>query len=35
VVISQDVLTVAPDAIRDTKALLTAVGGKVVHRSGI
>jgi predicted amidohydrolase YtcJ len=35
VVISQDVLSVAPDAIRDTKALLTAVGGKVVYRSGI
>ena len=35
VVISQDVLSVAPDAIRDTRALLTAVGGKVVYRSGI
>jgi predicted amidohydrolase YtcJ len=34
-VISQNILDVAPDAIRDTKALMTVVGGKVVYRSGI
>ena len=35
VVLSQDILSVTPDAIRDTKALLTLVGGKVVYRNGI
>jgi predicted amidohydrolase YtcJ len=35
VVLSQDITTVAPDAIRDTKALLTMVGGKIVYRNGI
>jgi predicted amidohydrolase YtcJ len=34
-VLSQDILAVPPDQIRNTKALLTVVGGKVVHRSGI
>jgi predicted amidohydrolase YtcJ len=34
-VLSQDILSVPPDAIRDTKALLTVVGGKVVYRNGI
>ena len=34
-VLSQDILSVAPDAIRDTKALMTVVGGKVVFRNGI
>ena len=35
VVLSQDILSVPSAAIRDTKALLTMVGGKVVHRSGM
>ena len=34
-VLSQDILSVAPDAIRDTKALMTVVGGKMVYRNGI
>lgn len=34
-VLSQDILAVPPNAIRDTKALLTTVGGKIVHRAGI
>jgi predicted amidohydrolase YtcJ len=34
-VLSQDITAVAPDAIRDTKALMTVVGGKVVYRNGI
>jgi predicted amidohydrolase YtcJ len=34
-VLSQDVLSVSPDAIRDTKALMTVVGGKVVYRNGL
>lgn len=34
-VLSQDILSVAPDSIRDTKALMTVVGGKVVYRNGI
>src|SRR5215213_945331 len=34
-VLSQDILNVPPDAIRDTKALLTVVGGKVVYRNGL
>jgi predicted amidohydrolase YtcJ len=34
-VLSQDILAVAPDAIRDTRALMTIVGGKVVYRNGI
>jgi predicted amidohydrolase YtcJ len=34
-VLSQDILNVPPDAIRDTRALMTVVGGKVVYRNGI
>jgi predicted amidohydrolase YtcJ len=34
-VLSQDILAVPADAIRDTKALLTVVSGKIVHRNGI
>ena len=34
-VLSQDILSVPPDAIRNTKALMTVVGGKVVYRNGI
>ncbi len=34
-VLSQDILSIPPDAIRDTKALLTILGGKVVHRDGM
>jgi len=34
-VLSQDILNVAPDAIRDTKALMTVVGGKIVYRNGL
>jgi predicted amidohydrolase YtcJ len=34
-VISQDILSVPPDAIRDSKALMTVVGGKVVYRNGL
>ncbi len=34
-VLSQDLLAVPPDAIRDTKALMTVLGGKVVFRNGI
>jgi hypothetical protein len=33
-VVSQDILAVPPDKIRETKALLTLVGGRVVHRDG-
>jgi predicted amidohydrolase YtcJ len=34
-VLSQDILSVAPDAIRDTRALMTVLGGKIVYRNGI
>jgi predicted amidohydrolase YtcJ len=34
-VLSQDVTVVPPDAIRDTKALMTVVGGRIVYRNGI
>ncbi len=34
-VLSQDILAVPPDAIRETKALMTVVGGKVVYRNGL
>jgi predicted amidohydrolase YtcJ len=34
-VLSQDILNVPPDAIRDTKALMTVVGGKIVYRNGL
>ena len=35
VILSQDILDVPPEAIRNTSALLTMVGGKVVYRDGI
>ncbi len=35
VILSQDIVEVDPDEIRNTRALLTMVGGKVVHRDGI
>jgi len=34
-VLSQDILSVPADALRETKALMTVVGGKVVYRNGI
>lgn len=34
-VLSQDILSVPADAIRETKVHLTVVGGKIVHRNGI
>ena len=34
-VLSQDIVEVDADEIRNTRALLTMVGGKVVHRDGI
>jgi predicted amidohydrolase YtcJ len=34
-VLSQDILSVPPQAIRDTRALMTIVGGDIVYRSGI
>ena len=34
-VLSQDILSVPADAIRETKAVMTVVGGKVVYRNGI
>ena len=34
-VLSQDILSVPADAIRDTKALMTVVGGKIVYRNGL
>lgn len=34
-ILSQDILSVPPEAIKDTKALLTMVGGEVVYRDGI
>ena len=34
-VLSQDILSVPADAIRDTKAHLTVVGGKIVYRNGL
>jgi len=33
-VLSQDILAIEPERIRETRALLTIVGGTVVHRSG-
>jgi len=35
VVLSQDILAVEPERIRDTRALMTLVGGRVVHRQGM
>jgi predicted amidohydrolase YtcJ len=34
-VLSQDITTVPLDAIRDTKALMTVLGGKIVYRNGL
>jgi len=34
-VLSQDILSVPPAAIRDTRALMTVVGGRIVHRAGV
>ena len=34
-VLSQDILSVAPDAIRGTRAHMTIVGGRIVYRSGL
>ena len=33
-VLSQDILSVPPDRIRDTRAVMTVVGGRIVHRAG-
>ncbi len=35
VILSQDIVEVDPDEIRNTRALMTMVGGKVVHRDGL
>jgi predicted amidohydrolase YtcJ len=35
VVLSQDLLSVPKDQIRDTKAMMTMVGGKIVFREGM
>jgi predicted amidohydrolase YtcJ len=35
VVLSQDILDVPPDRIRQTRALLTVLGGRIVYRNGI
>jgi predicted amidohydrolase YtcJ len=35
VVLSQDLLAVEPDRIRETRAVMTLLGGRVVHRSGM
>jgi predicted amidohydrolase YtcJ len=35
VVLSQDVLAVEPERIRETRALMTLLGGRVVHRQGL
>jgi predicted amidohydrolase YtcJ len=34
-VLSQDILSIEPDRIRDTRSLLTMVGGKIVYRDGM
>ena len=34
-VLSQDILSVPADAIRETKVYLTVVGGRIVYRNGI
>ena len=34
-ILSQDIVDIDPDEIRNTRALLTMVGGKVVHRDGV
>lgn len=35
VVLSQDILAVEPQRIRETRALMTLLGGRVVHRQGL
>jgi predicted amidohydrolase YtcJ len=35
VVLSQDILDVPPDRIRQTRAVLTLLGGRIVYRNGI
>lgn len=35
VVLSQDLLAVEPERIRETRALMTLLGGRVVHRAGL
>jgi predicted amidohydrolase YtcJ len=35
VVLSQDILAVDPERLRDTRALMTVLGGRVVHRAGM
>jgi hypothetical protein len=35
VVLSQDLLAVEPERIRETRALMTLLGGRVVHRAGM
>jgi predicted amidohydrolase YtcJ len=35
VVLSQDILAVEPERIRETRALMTILGGRVVHRQGM
>jgi predicted amidohydrolase YtcJ len=35
VVLSQDILTVEPEQIRETRALMTLLGGRLVHRQGM
>ncbi|MGG5819752.1 amidohydrolase [Falsiroseomonas sp. HW251] len=35
VVLSQDILAVEPEKIRETRAVMTLVGGRVVHRDGM
>ena len=34
-ILSQDILDMPPETIRNTRALLTMVGGKIVYRDGI
>lgn len=34
-VLDADPMTVADDALRDIKAALTVVGGRIVHRAGV
>ena len=35
VVLSQDILAVEPERIRETRAMMTLLGGRVVHRQGM
>jgi predicted amidohydrolase YtcJ len=34
-VLSQDILAVPPERIRETRAVMTIVGGRIVHRAGL